>query len=319
MSEDILKICADNYKWPEDFNYSTQVEQYFEDIININDLVRIIRSYDPSKDIVVTFLSKEYLSIGKLWISYSRKVGITQYIIISADKETNEYLKTNHIPSISAKIGTTIYNYNHFKSLTNFNKKGLAITALKFPIIKFILKEGYRVILCDIDALILSYPESNNFIGSDISFQRVIYFPKKIAQKWGFTACSGFVRFLPSKKCIRLIDNAISIQKYTYSDQISLNIALYNDDVRWDSQIATLDCCDEICNRDLKHEFVDKSLKIYSGISTLNKLTIKALSPVNFYRNEIVPYDPSNIVVFHPNSPKTQSGKLEVFSRYGIT
>ena len=60
-----------------------------------------------------------------------------------------------------------------------------------------------------------------------------------------------------------------------------------------------------------KIHFKDISNKTLNGIGVKTGIRIKSLSPQVFWRNDIVPFEISNAILFHPNSEKTETEKIK--------
>ncbi len=318
--DDMRLACIRGYEWPAELISLTEVLDTLAGVLDINTLRKLIDTYSKSEDIVVTLVTKEYLGVAKLWLSMLSLVEVKQYIVIAGDVETGLFLDSMNVPNCKVILKNHDDKKNKFTSPTGFTEKGLAISVLKFPFVKLLVELGYNVLLIDIDALLLMKPSAEYFENADVAFQRIVYFPPQIAEIWGFAACGGCFWFRANKKAIGFINKVIDIQRITYDDQIALNVALWESNIQWDISGGNeqyISFNNEI--EDTKSYFKDQSAKTFDGIIEAQGMNIRALSPALFWRNDIVPLDLSKVVIFHPNSPKTEAGKLEVFKKYGFS
>lgn len=310
--------CIRGYEWPGENHDGSGILNIFRDQLNIEAYSRLITKYNKSDDIIITFLSKEYLELGKLWLSALKRIGLNQYIIIAVDKETGLFLDSLKVPNYKIIVNGHSVAGEKFISRTGFTAKGLEITALKYPFVKLSLDLGFNVLLMDIDALLLRTIPPEYFSNTDIAFQRVVYFPERIAKEWGFAACSGFVWFRRNNKTIDFICRIMELQYQTYDDQIVLNLGLWEEDITWlcKEHIFPARNDDDLTQR-LKF-FKQNDDKVFDGHAQNSKLTIRALPPTLFWRNNVIPFRSSEVILFHPNSPKDELEKLRVFREYNI-
>lgn len=300
MKANLAKACYIGYEWSQEFSGH-------QGKIDTKLFTNIIKSFNKSSAVIVTLLSKEYLKVAKLWLIHFNKLKLKQLIVVSTDIETSLYLDSLNISNYLIVLNKNCGDTTNYKSRTGFTSKGLAITTLKYSIVKLILKLGYNTLLMDIDAILLKPIPNKYFADVDIAFQRVVYFPDPIAKVWSFTACSGFVFFRSNKRVLNFINNTIKIQRKTYDDQIALNVALWNNNIKWHKAESIIDNF-ELEER--KKHFAINSTKTIYGMGSKTKIRIKALPPNKFWRNDIVPLEISKVILLHPNSEKTELGKL---------
>lgn len=301
MKAKVAEACYIGYEWSQEFSGH-------KGKIDVKMFTNIIKSYNKSSAVIVTLVSKEYLNVAKLWLIHFNKLKIKQLIVVSTDIETSLYLDSLKIPNCLIVPNEISGDITKYKSRTGFTSKGLAITTLKFPIVKLILKLGYDALLIDIDAIILKPIPKKYFADIDIAFQRVVYFPETIAKVWSFTACSGFVFFRSSNNAINLVNSAIKIQKKTYDDQIALNVALWKSNVKW---LKAQSVSNNLESKEREKYFTFNSNKTIYGIGVKTGIRLKALPPAMFWRNDIVPLEISKVILFHPNSEKIEVEKLK--------
>jgi hypothetical protein len=293
------------FEWPQ----SIQPELFNSNaLVDYAGLADILKTLSLDKDLVVTFLSKEYLAVGKLWLSHLKNLKCLNVIVIAVDSETGTFLTKQRIPFVRAKLSEQILSLQKGSIRSNYAPRIIAITSLKFLVVKFCIKYGINTILCDIDAVILQDPAKWFSPNLDISFQRVTIFPKEFVFKWGFSACSGFVRFKASPNMSAFLGLAIQAQSRVISDQLALNLALFYSQLSWDVTIGpTTD------QHSLNDSFAIRADKYYFGKLAKFGLTVEALPATSFWRHSFILPDWEKIVVCHPNSPRTQEGKLKIF------
>lgn len=114
-----------------------------------------------------------------------RRIGWTNYLVIAGDSATHRVLSALSIPCVESRIDV-IGNDPSYLSPGGFTLRGLAITAMKFPIVERLLRLGLNVIFSDADAIWLKDPmKVINELDADCMFQRVVYFPRAITRIWG--------------------------------------------------------------------------------------------------------------------------------------
>lgn len=310
--------CISGYEWPMELIHFTDVLNSLDGKIDLEAFLKIIQSYDTKEDVIVTLLSKEYLNVGKIWLAMLKRIGIKQYVVIAADIDTGVFLDSINVPNCKIIFAEDFNSNENFRSRTGFTDKGLAVTALKYPTVKLILELGYNVLLMDIDSLLFKKPSQEYFINVDIAFQRVVNFPDPIAEIWGFAACSGFVWFRSNRNTIALIDNAIAVQRKVYSDQIALNVALWESNIEWNQSNNYFKSVSSVEDENRLDSFRNSNDENFDGIGKSPSLKVRALPPNTFWRDNIVPLDLSKLILFHPVSPKEEKGKLDVFKEHNI-
>lgn len=313
---DVLQQCTTGYGWPEDLHCIAKAIESFESETDSEDLIRVSRSFRKSIPLFVTFLSKEYLNVGYVWLSRIKKITLKQCLVIAADVETKVYLDSVNQPNCQIKLEEYKKSNKPFYSKTGFTKKGLSITSLKYSIVKVLLEKGFDVFMVDIDAIIMTDLPLKRFSNIDIAFQRVYYFPEPIAKIWGFAACSGFVWLKSNTGTIDFIKKTINRQLKVYSDQIALNIALWESEIKWIYQKSIIH--EKYHKKERKEFFIKNHEKEIIGVSKINNLKISALPTSLYWRNDFVPFKSSGVYVFHPNSPKSEREKIEIFKKYII-
>lgn len=270
------------------------------------------------RTIAVTFMSREYARVGLNWVEAMRRLGWSHYLVIAGDLQTRRALDALSVPCVEARVadGATDASY---VSAVGFTRKGLAMTALKFPIVRALLRLGLSVIMSDADAVWLKNPMTP--IASwdvDVAFQRVVYFPKAIASLWGFAACSGFVFFRSTPGTIALLEACVNEHRGVQDDQVALNLALLGAGTRWPQSVPRSDT--ERCRNeaDLISEFRRAARRAIRGRATKYGLDVMALPHHQFWRHDWLEADRCEMVICHPNTPKDDSEKMKRFKELGL-
>jgi hypothetical protein len=231
--------------------------------------------------------------------------------VVAGDSTTQKLLEHVGVPHIAARFQTEWKN-NSYRNPVGFTQKGLAMTALKFPIVSAILRSGYSVIMSDLDAVWLRDP-SPFLQDCDLAFQRVVYFPTVIARLWGFCACSGFVYFRHSPGSMAFVDTCISQHKLISDDQWALNLALLEARILWEHEASDREKSEvHLGNIDeaIIAAFRDSATETIEGRLDLNSVKVRALAHHTFWRHPFVSYVPSKVVVCHATSPKNNLDKI---------
>jgi len=260
--------------------------------------------------IAVTFISKEYIRTGLNWIAAMSRLGLHNYVVIAGDRETVELLDAKLVPCVRAHIaenrGDSLY-----RSRWGFSRKGLAMTALKFPVVGALLERGLSVILSDADATWLRNPIPLISRDVHIAFQRVFYHPNAIARLWSFAACSGFVVFRGGVGSGALVANCIREHRIVHDDQVAFNLALMASGITWNlpggyGQRGDLNSTDD----ERKEFFNGVATRPITGNIDEYGLSVMALPHHTFWRHDWVLGDRAEIVVCHPNTPKDDKSKM---------
>ena len=309
----LIKLeCGTGYGWPDRLKKHLCDLRSGDGLFDPHELESILLSFDKRKDVIVSFLTNEYIQVGKLWLSMIHNLKISQLLIVAGDRQTGETLDQLGVPNLKVRFSDdSVGEMNP----TGFSDKGLKIGSLKFPVMREIISHGFSAMLTDIDALILSSGWEVDMASFDVAFQRILSFPKPIAAHWGFAACGGFIWFSSSKKNLILLDRAMSIMQEIYDDQVAINLALFEEDISW-----TVDGSSDIFQDDLlrKAEFSNHAASHIDGVGLKRGIKVRALAPEIYWRHDFIPLELDKVKVFHPNSPKTELGKLETFSSYDI-
>ncbi len=311
-NHNIVKLkSTEKYLWPDRLLNHLDDLQSGDKLYDIKELEIILNSFDKRNSVIVSFLTKEYIKVGKLWLSMIRKLEISQILIVAGDKETGEFLDRIDVPNL--KICFSDDSVGELNP-TGFSDKGLKIGSLKFPVLRDIISYGFSAILTDIDALFIRSGWEVDIECFDVAFQRILTFPRPIAEQWGFAACGGFICYTSSEKSLLLLDRAMRLQQEVCDDQVVFNLALFEEEIAWTGSGSS----DIFLDKNLRKEaFGARAADNIDGVGNKSGIKVRALAPEVYWRHDFIPLDKTKVKIFHPNSPKTDMEKLEIFSSFG--
>lgn len=309
-SRKLIEECISGYEWPASMVGESPSQSLGENFRT--SLAALLVRMDRKIPLIVTFVSAEYLLIFEIWESYCAKWS-ANYIVICFDPESRIALQDRGTPHIYTSIDAT--PDADFVSKQGFDEKGLRIIGLKFQVLRHVVQMGFDAIFSDVDAILLRNPypyfrENAFFCG-----QRIAYFPKRLTEVWGFAICSGFFYMRSCASSLSLLDRSIEMQRLVASDQIALNLALYDLGVEWES-VEGMNHRDN--DRNVKERFAENSNSdIFGELPSLSGGVV-ALRPDLFWRNDLVQLQVNDCVILHPNSPKAPAEKRAIFFNLGI-
>ncbi|MBU0481318.1 MAG: glycosyltransferase family 77 protein [Proteobacteria bacterium] len=285
--------------------------------LDIQELKKTIHLYRQT--VIFSLVSKEYLMVGENWASHISSLGITDYILFCGDQESYAYYHSRGLPCIRLDLPTVS---GDTLNSAGFLPKGLLMASMKFLICQLLIDEGFNVIFSDIDAFWIKNPlDLLERDTHDVAFQNIYLFPNEIVQLWGFAACSGFF-FIRNTKAGKLLTS--SAQRYVLEncdDQAAFNLALVQQGIRWSykepEQVKST-------HGNPIRVFFQKTRTghgIYTpvkGTSEDGNLTVTSLPQLLFRRHMFMELPLASVFIFHPNSPKSDRGKIQVFAKYGF-
>jgi hypothetical protein len=302
LRQNLEKTNLDNQNNNQNiFDLSNNI--YFDE----NELKSLLKNW-RSDLVIFTVLSQEYIKVGENWITALERLDINNYMILAVDEETYHFCLARKISSILIKP-TIFLESNRYTKSKIWNDKALFVVSLKLEIAIYILKLGFKALYSDADAIWLKNPlPYMRGINSTVIFQPAS-FPSEVKLKWGFTCCTGFIQFLPEPGVKSLLSKANS-DFFEYSDdQVVFNQTLADCySISWEKQISKWEhTCIENGWNDPIH---GKCIK--SG------LTFTALPHSLFQRHNTTVDNVKHAIICHPNSPKEQEAKFEVFNKLGL-
>jgi hypothetical protein len=239
--------------------------------------------------------------------------------MIAGDRFTSEMLDERDIPNVLVDIDESDFDPS-FVSTTGFSAKGLAVSALKFPVSRFLVASGYSVVMSDADAVWLQDP-APYLRDTDVAFQRILYHPPAISVLWGFGACGGFISFRKGARTIAFLDRCIEEQRFYFCDQVAMNLALLEGNPDWHCEHAdwVLPASGVQQDRGSREAAFAKCARFpITGELRHGGLHVLALPHDKFWRHALVPIPPRDLVVCHPNSPKDDLEKVNLLASMGV-
>ncbi len=304
--------------WEPDSDEARRPLYDLDSVVDVRGLARLANARAHLRTIAVTFVSVEYSSVGRNWVNAMRRIGNRAYVAVAGDRGTLELLRRLGAASVVAHVARQRASCTAVNAV-GFTRKGVAMNALKFPIVRALLAEGLNVILCDADAVWLQDPLTLlDSTDADIAFQRVVYFPSALVARWGFAACSGFVYFRSGADTIRFVDTCIDEHRRVQDDQVAFNLALLKVDTAWEKSTA-FDPCIHTDRQALVRTFLRASRDAIIGRAAGGGLALLALPHDQFWRHEWVTAERSSMYVCHPNSPKDAARKMVRLSELDAT
>jgi hypothetical protein len=307
------------FLWDADSECVTRPLYDLGAVVDTEVLAKTATQYAAERTIAVTFMSREYARVGLNWVEAMRRIGWNNYLVIAGDVQTRQALDALSVPCVGARVAVGVSDATYLPlSPVGFTRKGLAITALKFPVVSTLLRQGLSVIMSDADAVWLGNPTTSIPGDVDVAFQRVVYFPKAIAGLWGFAACSGFAFFRSTPGTIGLLDACVNEHRGVQDDQVALNLALLAAGTRWVQNAPRFDAERGRTEADVISDFRSAARRSIWGKTTEYDLDVMALPHHQFWRHNWLRADRSEMVVCHPNTPKDDGEKMKRFEDLGV-
>ncbi len=267
--------------------------------------------------IAVTFISQEYARVGLNWVEAMRRLGLRNYLVIAGDLPTFRALDALSVACVEARLEGAARHAADV-SPVGFTYKGLAMTALKFPLVHTLLRMGLNVIMSDADAVWLKDPMTAIVKWDvDCAFQRVVYFPRAIAMLWGFAACSGFAFFRSGAGATALLEACVEEHKGVQDDQVAMNLALLSAGIHWADNIRCSKA-EPVGEANLISDFRRRGRRPIRGRATQHGLDIIALPHHQFWRHDWFDSDQTEMVICHPNAAKRDNEKIKRFEELGV-
>src|SRR5688572_14189676 len=89
---DLPLQCINSYEWPRELLAHTNSLKSLENKFDFEELLMVTKSFKNSLPVIVTMLSREYIDVGRLWLSMIKRTAFVQYIIFATDEETEAFL-----------------------------------------------------------------------------------------------------------------------------------------------------------------------------------------------------------------------------------
>lgn len=275
-----------------------------ECVIAAHSVIESIR--DSVQEVWISFVNSDYMELADLWVDQIERLGVRNFTIFATDPVVYRQLSHKGISCVLLDIGHTTEVIGAYRNKNGFEPGGLAILVARMIIYRELVRSGVNVVSCDLDAIPLKDFRTNTLGSAFMAFQRVVYFPKAIVDKWSFALCGGFVVFKACEASLKVIGEALRFMVRFADDQVALNLALLSLDVTW--PLAALD--GQSREKRVKVFIERAALPIVGEIPGLG--AVIALPATEFWRHDFVPFDGWNCTILHPNSPKSADRKLEI-------
>jgi hypothetical protein len=310
---------AGRFIWPSSLAPAARPLQDLSAVMDLGKLAAVAAGVNSGKELSFTIISKEYIKTGLNWIYAMQRLGLKNFLIIAGDTFTSEKLDERGIHNVLAEIDETEFDAS-FVSSTGFSAKGLAVSAFKFPVARFLVESGYSVVLSDADAVWLHDPMPY-LRDSEVAFQRIAYHPPTIAMLWGFAACGGFISFRSGQKTTAFLERCIEEHRLLFCDQVAMNLVLLEGDPDWRCEYADWMLPVGAVQHDrgsLEAAFAKCVKSPIKGELRQGGLQVLALPHDKFWRHGWVTTSLRDMVICHPNSPKDDLEKMKLLDSMGL-
>lgn len=260
--------------------------------------------------VVFSVINRDYVGIGRLWAAHMDKLRYQNVVYVCADRYIQDVLQRDGRTTILVEPRRVVLDAGTKSRPDSTFSSDIAIYAvsLKFHVAREFVAAGLNAIYSDVDALWLGDP--GGYLGTfreDVLFQ-CGSFPEDVKAQWGFSACTGFVYLRSNDRVLGFLERVN--QRFDGSDQRAFNMALLEDyQVHWDAAPPA----------NWEHgRLSDGWVQPVKGACAATRLSVVGLPHALFQRHGVTVETLSHALVCHPNSPKTDEGKLLVFRGLGL-
>jgi hypothetical protein len=316
----VRALVCEGFRWRSEMEPVRQMLIDLAPVVDRQELARQAALAARDRTVCVTFISQAYLRIGMAWLDAVQRLTLENVLVIAGDDPTRAAVAGRGVACVRAELPAG-HGDPAYLSASGFTWTGLALATLQFPIVRFLLAQGFDVVLSHADAIWLQDPLPYCRGLADIAFQRACYFPATIAQLWGFAACGGFVYCRAGSGTIDFLDLCVHECRQVQDDQIALNLALLEADTAWSRQEPGPGASawqPSATPADLQAWFAMMARYPLRGRTQRYGLDLLALPHHQFWRHNCVAASRAEMVVCHPNSPKNEQRKLKIFDALGI-
>lgn len=185
-------------------------------------LWQTIKKHAKNNTIILVFANYGYRHVLDVWLNSIKQCGVTNYLIISLDREMQQYLTDN-------KTQTYLFNIDNDFAEIMIHRTDFILKTLNL---------GFNVIHSDADAIWCDDPQSEyfNFDQHDLVFSQGTIFPPEIHDKWGFVLCGGLYGIKPGNKTRQLVEKVLKDVRISKNDQRSFNRVLYEKKISWQTK-----------------------------------------------------------------------------------
>jgi hypothetical protein len=319
LAAGIRADLASHFAWPSSLLSASRPLYDLGSVMDLDKLTDVAAAVNTDKELSFAVVSKEYLQTGLNWVNAMRRIRLSNFVILAGDSVTANLFDQRGIPNVLTVIDESGFDPT-FVSTTGFSAKGLAVSAFKFPVARFLAESGYHVVLSDADAVWL-HDAMPYLRGADVAFQRIAYHPRSISGLWGFAACGGFISFRGGPKTIAYLDRCIEENRSLFCDQVAMNLALVGGHPLWHCEHPDWRLPGDGDPHDMAEReaaFVKFAKYPIEGELQDGGVRLLALPHDKFWRHERVSTRLSDMIVCHPNSPKDDLQKMAVLDAMGI-
>jgi hypothetical protein len=241
--------------------------------------------YAKRNTIIIVFANMAYLNVLENWLYAINKLELSNYLVVSIDKQLHIYLKERNIPTYLLQ--------------TKSDMKSLWINRVK--LFRDILNLGYNFIHSDADAIWLRNPVETFFteLNYDVVFSQGTVWPEDTYEKNGFVLCCGYFGIKSNVNTINLLEDVYLDSKITGDDQVSFNHVINRGSIKWH------------IDQSYEMMFRDKRLKCSKDIIRGNKSNISiALLPHHLFQR--INVDDVEAYVKHLLSEKKSDSVIDV-------
>jgi hypothetical protein len=307
------------FAWPAPLLSASRPLHDLGSVMDLKKLTDVAAEVNTDRELSFAIVSKEYLQTGLNWVNAMHRIGLSNFVILAGDSVTSDLFDRRGIPNVLTVIDESGFDPT-FVSATGFSAKGLAVSAFKFPVARFLAEVGYHVVLSDADAVWL-HDAMPYLRDADVAFQRIAYHPRSISGLWGFAACGGFISFRGGPKTVAYLDRCIEENRSLFCDQIAMNLALLAGQPTWRCEHPDWRLPGDGGPRDMAEReaaFVKFAQSPIEGELQYGGVHLVALPHDKFWRHERVSTPLSDMIVCHPNSPKDDLEKMTILGAMGI-
>ncbi|XP_019085007.1 PREDICTED: arabinosyltransferase RRA1 [Camelina sativa] len=202
-------------------------------------LAKLLEKVAVNKEIIVVLANSNVKPMLEVQIASVKRVGIQNYMVVPLDDSIEGFCKSNEV---------AYYKRDPDKAVDDVGKSGsgLAVSGLKFRVLREFLQLGYGVLLSDVDIVFLQNPFGHLYRDSDVEsmsdghdnntaygFNDVFDDPTMGQSRYVYTARiwvfnSGFFYLRPTLPSIELLDRVTdTLSKSGGWDQAVFNEHLF--------------------------------------------------------------------------------------------
>jgi hypothetical protein len=235
-------------------------------------------------------VNADYLLLAKEWARRVSSVSGRQPVFICADRESLDHLQSLGFACLDYADPDS-FRAGAYQSLAFPSEYAAYTSSLKFRPAQSFVRSGQDCIYSDVDALWLQDPFPHLQQSFSLACQAGS-FPEVAKQRWGFSACAGFMALRAHENVETLVEKVIDL--LDGSDQLALNqVMLDACSIEWQQHPVDWEHCA------VEHGWIAP----IAGRCMLSGLDFLALPHVYFQRHNVAREHLEHAAVCHPNSP----------------